>query len=169
MPIADLSHTEFNRKNSLAALGSFFFDRVRYLDMAAEHDTAIALTSADLRAAYEKGTLTTEWYQGMKEQSRAYMLALTASIRSAVLVSSFIMLLVAVAAIAFGLIRPGLTFAPAKLVTVVGGYIALCGGALQLYPAIETNKGEALHERVHGLLTKILFALAATGIFASLM
>lgn len=159
----------FERKNSFAALAAFLFNRVRYLDIAVEHDTAVSLSSADLQASFQKGMLTSEWHEGVKEQSRTHMFALTASIRNAAWLSFSIMLVVAMAAVALGLIRPHLSFAPAKLVTAIGGFFGLCGGALQFYPAIETNKGEAMHERVHALLTKFLFTLAATGIFASLM
>lgn len=159
----------FERKNSFTALIALLFNRVRYLDIAVQHDTAVALSSADLQAAYQNDILTSDWHQGLKKQSRTYMLSLTASIRNAVLIGSLIMLVVAAAAVAVGLIRPQLTFAPAKLVTIIGSFFGLCGGALQLYPAIETNKGEALHERVQALLTKILFTLGAVGIFASLM
>lgn len=164
-----LRSSDYTRKNSFFALAALVIDRGRYLEMATEHDTAVALSSPDLRLAYERGTVTIEWHNSIKEQSRIYMHSLTGSIRSAVIASSWVMLAVAVAAVLFGFVRPELQFDKGKIVTVVGGYIALSAAALQLYPVVQTNKGEALHEHVHASLTRVLSALAAIGIFASLM
>jgi len=149
---------------------AFTFNQRRYLEMACEHDTALTLRSADLRASFDRGEFEVEWEQQNMQRTIVYANSLRGAIWNALRITALVTVLVLAACVVVGTVRPNLPASLQGCLVALSAILALWGGLLQTYPPIQSNKGVCLHEEVHSLLIKAFVVLAAAfGLFASLV
>jgi hypothetical protein len=169
MSTTTLAQREFRPQNPAVALGAFFVSRTRYINMATEHDIALVLSSQYLRARYDRGEMGSGWEQNVGDRAEGYAVSVATSLRKSLGITVLILLVGVAFAVALGFVRPGLQFSPSKFLTGVGAFFGFWGGLLGAYPPVETFKGEALHEQVHSVMSRLLIGLTAVGFIAALM
>ena len=158
----------YSRASPWRALGLLLFDRERYLRLAAEHEIAISLRSADYRASYERGEYPKPgWESEAIGRARSHLQGLSRGLRQSFALTLAFAALGAVVTFAFGKVHPSLPFAVAKVLSLLGALLAAWATLFELGGYVHTFDGEALHELLHPALFKAMFlpgvAIAAAG------
>lgn len=150
------------------AIGPLFFDRDRYLRIAAEHEVAVSLRSADYHSSYEKGEYPKSgWESAAVDRASSHRQGLFRGLRQSFAVTLAFAAAGAVVAFAFGNVHPSLPFATGKALSLVGALLAAWATLFELGGYVHTFDGEALHELLHPALFKAMFlpglAIATVG------
>jgi hypothetical protein len=126
------------------------------------------LVAEDLAEKHRRGEYPkSEHLEALRSDALNNFVAVRRSIVMSSLLAACICGVALAAAMLLGKVHPSLPLDYGKLVTCVGAFLGCWGAALQLRPAEESFKGTLLHERLHGLIVRILVvsgtALAAFG------
>lgn len=154
--------------NARRAAAAILFSRERYLELAIEHNLAINIRAADMRALFDRGEYPkTGWEQEERNSAAAHAEQLVSGLRASFLTSLGFLLMGLLAAAALGKVAPSLPFSEAKILSTVGGFLAAWVTLFELGDYAETYSGEAIHEIVRPVLFKFIFlpglAIAALG------
>jgi anti-sigma factor RsiW len=156
------------RAEARAASFAFLFARQRYLDLALQHNLAINIEAPDMRKMFERGDYPQPDWEGQARATAAsHAGQLGSGLWTSLITAAIFLLAGLVAAAMFGELAPDLSFAPAKFISTVGGFLAAWATLFELGGYAETMNGEALHEVVRPVLFKAIFlpglAIAAVG------
>lgn len=158
----------YSRTSPWRAMWPLFFDRERYLRIAAEQEIAVSLCSSDYRASYEKGEYPKpDWEPAAIDRAKGHMQGLFRGLRKSFALTLAFAAFGVLVAFIFDKVHPSLPFAAGKVLSMVGALLAAWGTLFELGGYVNTFKGEALHELLHPALFKAIFllgvAIAAVG------
>lgn len=154
--------------NAQRAAAAIVFARERYLAMAIEHNLAVNVRAADMRARFDRGEYPKPgWEQEAKASASAQAEQLISALRASFITSLVVLLLGLLVAAVLGKVSPSLPLSESKLLSTVGGFLAAWATLFELGGYVETYSGEAMHEVVRPVLFKSIFlsgiAIAALG------
>lgn len=140
----------------------------RHVALAVPHNLACELVSEDLAEKHRTGAFpTAEHLEALRLNALTNFIAVRRSIVISSLLAALICGSALAVAMALGKVHSSLPPDYGKIVTWVGAFLGIWGAVLQFRPAEESFKGTMLHERLHGLVVRILVvsgaALAALG------
>lgn len=144
------------------------FSVAGHLQLALPHNLAAELESEQMASAYRAGTFPPlNWTAETSRQSEERLHQLRRSLLLSGTVAAALSAAALVVAAAFGKVHPSLPVDYGRCVSSLGGGLAAWGALLQLQPPPQTFRGTLLHEKLHGLLVRVLvmagLALAALG------
>lgn len=152
---------------ALRTLASLF-SAGQHVNLAVAHNLSRVLTATDLAEKHKRGEYPSSKHVAhLRSTALSNFVAVRRSIAISGLLAAVICGAALAAAAALGRVHPSLPVDYGKAVTWVGAFLASWGAVLQFRPAEESMKGGMLHERLHGLVVRILFGsgtvLAAFG------
>lgn len=115
----------YSRTSAWRAMWPLFFDREQYLRIAAEHEVAISLRSADYHASYEKGEYPKPgWESAAASRASGHMKGLFRGLRRSFAVTLAFAAIGGLVAFAIGKLDPTLPFAAGKALSLAGALLA---------------------------------------------
>ncbi len=152
------SQNIYKTQNPVLGFFALYLHPARYIEMAVTHNIANELTDPTYQKAYEAGDYHLEDRRNiLMSNCEASRDVLKNSIKVSFLRAISISLLALLIAWLLGEISPSLPLASNKLFFAVSACLGVWGATLQLDPKPESYDRNTLAEKIHGIISSVLF------------